>query len=118
MQSRSRRGSVQTRVHLPEQFLRHRRVARPVRVREGVAPGGKKPPHLEELPAVDRHGVADLVEAEGPGELPEHQRVDLVGLREDPRLDAAGLDELFDQAHLGCLQKREHPGCVQSFLLP
>ncbi len=75
-----------------------RRVARAVRVREGVAPGGQQSPHPEELLEVYRHGIADFVEAEGPRELSEQERVDLVGVREVPCLDAAGLGEFSDQA--------------------
>ncbi len=74
------------------------RVARAVRVREGVAPGGQQSPHPEELLEVYRHGIADFLEAEGPRELSEHERVDLVGVREVPCLDAAGLGEFSDQA--------------------
>ena len=70
---------------------------RPVRVRERVAPPGRRVAHKRQLPLVQAGVVAYLREARRTGEMAEDEHDEVACRREFPRVHAVCVRALFDE---------------------
>ena len=93
----SGRGRAEPVAQRPVEPLCHDRIPRPVRVGERVPLRRRNAADPRKFLAVDLGDVHELVEAEGVQELTEHQRVELRGVGELPRLDPLPAGKAFDQ---------------------
>ena len=84
--SKARRKLLQMPQHLPEQRLHHVAVALPIGMRKSVSARCNRSPDRPELGRMMPQGVADLVKADGMGQLRKEQTDHMTPWREGARL--------------------------------